>query len=53
MGLLAGGDERECMRWGSAIGASCVRAVSATESVFNRNEAEAFMREHQLSIEGL
>jgi sugar/nucleoside kinase (ribokinase family) len=51
MGLLTGGDERDCLRWGSAIGASCVRSVSATDSVFTRPEAEAFMRENQLRVE--
>jgi sugar/nucleoside kinase (ribokinase family) len=51
MGLILGGDERDCLRWGSAIGASCVRSVSATESVFARREAEEFMRRHELAIE--
>jgi sugar/nucleoside kinase (ribokinase family) len=50
MGLLAGGDERECLRWGSAIGASCVRAISATDSVFTRKEAKDFMQRHDLDI---
>ena len=52
-GLLKGEDPRGCLRWGSALGASCVRAVSATESVFTRDEAEAFMRENELRIEEL
>jgi sugar/nucleoside kinase (ribokinase family) len=50
MGLLAGGDERECLRWGSAIGASCVRSVSATDGVFTANEAKAFMAKHSLEF---
>jgi sugar/nucleoside kinase (ribokinase family) len=50
-GLLAGEDPAGCLRWGSAMGASCVRSIGATESVFNRREAEAFMREHTLEIE--
>ena len=50
-GLLAGEDPAGCLRWGSALGASCVRSIGATESVFNRPEAEAFMREHTLEIE--
>jgi sugar/nucleoside kinase (ribokinase family) len=49
-GLLAGGDARRCLEWGSALGASCVRSIGATESVFNRDEAEAFMREHRLAV---
>lgn len=50
-GLLAGEDPAGCLRWGSALGASCVRAIGATESVFNREEAEAFMRDNTLEIE--
>jgi sugar/nucleoside kinase (ribokinase family) len=49
-GLLEGADPRRCLEWGSALGASCVRSISATESVFNRDEAEAFMREHRLVV---
>ncbi len=50
-GILAGEDPAGCLRWGSALGASCVRSIGATESVFNRAEAEAFMAEHELVIE--
>jgi len=50
-GLLAGEDHAGCLRWGSALGASCVRAIGATEAVFTRPEAEAFMREHELRVE--
>ena len=50
-GLLWGEDESGCLRWGSALGASCVRAVSATESVFTRQEAEEFIRSHALPID--
>jgi len=53
VGLLDGEDPAGCLRWGSALGASCVRSTGATESVFNRAEAEAFMREHELVIERL
>jgi sugar/nucleoside kinase (ribokinase family) len=49
-GLLAGEDSLGCLRWGSALGASCVRSVSATQSVFNRQEAIDFMRRHELTI---
>jgi sugar/nucleoside kinase (ribokinase family) len=49
-GLLAGEDPRGCLRWGSALGASCVRAIGATESVFTRAEAEAFIQSHPLEI---
>jgi len=50
-GILAGEDPAGCLRWGSALGASCVRSISATESVFNREEAESFLRQHSLAIE--
>jgi sugar/nucleoside kinase (ribokinase family) len=52
-GLLRGADPAGCLRWGSALGASCVRSIGATESVFNRAEAEAFMRVHELPIEAI
>jgi len=50
-GLLLGEDPAGCLRWGSALGASCVRSIGATESVFNRQEATAFMQKHILEIE--
>lgn len=50
-GLLAGEDPAGCLRWGSALGASCVRSINATDGVFNRPQAETFMREHPLEIE--
>ena len=49
--MLAGEDAAGCLRWGSALGASCVRAIGTTEGVFNRAEAEAFVKEHALEIE--
>ncbi len=52
-GLLAGEDMAGCLRWGSVLGASCVRSITATESVFTRREAEAFMAQHELKIEKL
>jgi sugar/nucleoside kinase (ribokinase family) len=50
-GLLAGANAEQCVAWGAALGASCVRSISATASVFNRAEAEQFMREYPLKIE--
>jgi len=50
-GLLAGEDPAGCIRWGSALGASCVRAAGASESVFDRREAEDFMKRHALPVE--
>ncbi|MFO0899221.1 MAG: carbohydrate kinase family protein [Pirellulales bacterium] len=50
-GLLADADPQTCLAWGSAVGASCVRSISATESVFSRAEAEAFLRQHPLQVQ--
>jgi sugar/nucleoside kinase (ribokinase family) len=50
-GMLAGEDWLGCLRWGSVLGASCVRSLNATDSVFTRDEAVAFMREHELPLE--
>ena len=50
-GHLNGQDLRGCLRWGSAMGASCVRSTSATASVFDRAEALQFMNSHELHIE--
>lgn len=52
-GLLAGEDRLGCLKWGSAVGASCVRSISATDSVFTRAEALAFMKSHELRVESL
>lgn len=50
-GYLNGHDLQGCLRWGSAMGASCVRSTSATASVFDRAEALQFMASHKLHIE--
>lgn len=50
VGLLESGDPRRSLEWGSALGASCVRSISATESVFDRQQAEDFMWAHRLPI---
>jgi len=52
-GLLWGGSPEDCVRWGSALGASCVRAIGTTEGVFTREEAVAFMASHELPISKL
>ncbi len=49
-GLLTGADPISCLRYGSALGASCVRATGATSGVFSRTELEAFVKERQLAI---
>ena len=50
-GLLRGLDEEGCLRMGSAVGASCVRAIGTTTGVFTRTELEAFLRDNPLRIE--
>lgn len=53
LGLLEGLPEIECLKLASAIGASCVRAVGTTAGVFTRPEVDAFLRQHELSVEAL
>jgi len=48
-GLLRGLAPSECLNWGSALGASCVRSIGATESVLTADEAEAYLSEHSLT----
>jgi sugar/nucleoside kinase (ribokinase family) len=50
-GLLRGLDVEDCLRVGSAVGASCVRAVGTTTGVFTRPELEAFLRDNSLRID--
>jgi sugar/nucleoside kinase (ribokinase family) len=50
-GMLRGLDAEGCLRRGSAVGASCVRAVGTTTGVFTRAECDAFLREHTLRVE--
>ena len=50
-GLLRGLDAEGCLRRASAVGASCVRAIGTTTSVFTGEELEAFLRENALRIE--
>ena len=49
--LLEGYDHREAVRWGSALGASCVRQVSTTGGVFNRKELREFLEKYVLEVE--
>ena len=50
-GMLRGGGPEECLRMGSAVGASCVRAIGTTAGVFTRGECEAFLRDNVLPVE--
>ncbi|MGD9645718.1 MAG: carbohydrate kinase family protein [Pirellulales bacterium] len=49
-GMLAGADPAGCLEWGSALGASCVRGIGATETVFTRDETLEYLRRHKLAI---
>jgi sugar/nucleoside kinase (ribokinase family) len=51
--LLEGLNFHDALRWGSAVGASCVRGVSTTGTVFNRKELLAFLNEHSLVFENI
>jgi sugar/nucleoside kinase (ribokinase family) len=46
--LLEGHDVRECVRAGTALGASCVRATGATTDVFDASELAEFLALHAL-----
>jgi sugar/nucleoside kinase (ribokinase family) len=50
-GLLQGCDTEGCLRYASALGASCVRAIGTTPGVFTRAECEDFLKKHTLKIE--
>lgn len=50
LGLLRGCDTLDCVRLGSAMGASCVRSTGATTGVFNAAELAEFLAEHPLTI---
>ncbi|MCL2118386.1 MAG: carbohydrate kinase family protein [Planctomycetaceae bacterium] len=41
----------ECVTWGSALGASCVRHISATQSVFSLAELQDYLAAHNTSCE--
>ena len=49
-GMLQGKDPIQCAVLGSAMGASCVRGVGATETLFDRQELEQFVQQHSLEI---
>ena len=52
-GLLSDASASECLRYGSALGASCVRETGATKGVFNADELAEFLASRPLSIETL
>jgi sugar/nucleoside kinase (ribokinase family) len=48
--LLDGQEMHECVRVGSALGASCVRSTGATTGVFNAAELDEFLSSHPLEV---
>ncbi len=50
-GVLKGNDLQECLRLGTAMGASCVRSMGATTGVFHADELVEFVRSRSLPIE--
>ena len=53
VGLLNGGDERQCLRSGSALGASSVRATGATTGVFSADALREFIESREFTIESV
>ncbi len=51
IGLLRNLPAEECLTLGSALGASCVRAIGTTPGVFTRSECEEFLKLNRLTIE--
>jgi sugar/nucleoside kinase (ribokinase family) len=52
-GVLEERSELDCLKLASAVGASCVRSVGTTAGVFNRAEAEEFIKRHRLEPESI
>jgi sugar/nucleoside kinase (ribokinase family) len=51
--LLQGAAIEDCVRIGSALGATCVRATGATAGVLNTSELAAFLAAHPLEINSM
>lgn len=51
IGLLRKLPAEECLTLGSALGASCVRAIGTTPGVFTRDECDEFLRTNRLAID--
>ncbi|MBI3406815.1 MAG: carbohydrate kinase family protein [Planctomycetes bacterium] len=52
-GMLQNMGAEDCLRFASALGASCVRAIGTTPGVFTRPECEEFLAKNKLSIHRL
>jgi sugar/nucleoside kinase (ribokinase family) len=49
-GMVRGLDLDECLHYGSALGASCVRSIGCYDGVFNAAQAAEFLQENRLEI---
>lgn len=49
-GLLRGLGPEECLTLGSAVGASCVRAIGTTAGVFTRAECDEYLAKNRLAV---
>lgn len=52
-GLLEEASPEMCLRYGSALGHSCVRATGATAGIFTRDELNQFIDDRELRVESL
>jgi len=48
--MLSGQNQADSLRWGSALGASCVRAAGASTGVFTNAELTKFLSENSLEV---
>lgn len=49
-GLLEGADVKRCLEYGSALGASCVRAIGATTGIFRPDELREFLSRQKIPL---
>ena len=52
-GVLQGKSVSQCLKFGTAMGASCVRSMGATTGVFDETELASFVRAHPILVESL
>jgi sugar/nucleoside kinase (ribokinase family) len=52
-GMIQNMGTNDCLRYASALGASCVRAIGTTPGVFTREECQEFLSKFELPIEKL
>jgi len=49
-GMVQGLDLHGCVRYGSALGASCVRSIGCYQGVFSAEQADRFLAENRLEV---